>query len=78
VWDALKGVHLSWEADNVSNNVANDSQHGSTSVTQLGLTEKWDKRRVGFREAQLYRRAGKLYSIRIPKDRNRAHLQDQT
>ena len=51
--DGLEGVLFSGDADKVGGDETNDGQHGGTSVTDLGLTEPWDKRRVGIAQSEL-------------------------
>jgi hypothetical protein len=51
--DGLEGVQISRDADKVGGNKTNDGQHGSASVTELGLTEEGEEWLVGLSKLQL-------------------------
>lgn len=53
VGDGLEGVQVSRDADKVGGDETNDSQHGSASVTELGLTEEGEEWLVGLSKLQL-------------------------
>lgn len=50
--DGLEAVGITGDTDEVGGDESDDGKHGSTAVTELGLTEEGDEGAVGFGEAE--------------------------